>query len=395
MILENTTYIIASCVPVFSSITWILVLLFAWKDSVTEIESKLKGILLFYFIMVALGWTGMVIYTWFPLIFLYINPFSYIAFLCMQVQFYRFIHVITTLDGDEPFSGWHYFLPLSIGGIMLVWSLFIPKEVQVELTLMRGDIYEGYGIYSYFFLSKPSVHLVFCCIYTFLSFLRLRTYYKIVNHGTNMIYKPARWIIQLMTLVVTIFIISAIMCFLPRDMMSNSMVSFLLMIVLVLQHLVLVYNVIRRNILLYILVIPNSPIQKIKYTDMPVYRSCMLKTNFNRKLVNKPVARVLTKEIFEDYFNRYKPYLNPHLKITDLIEPLNANRSVLSGFINKTYGMNFNRYINRCRLKELERLSRLPANANKELAKLVRHAGFANNRNYIRALQAEQENEFE
>ena len=52
--------------------------------------------------------------------------------------------------------------------------------------------------------------------------------------------------------------------------------------------------------------------------------------------------------------------------MTDLVEDLDVNRTVLSAFINQTYGMNFNRYLNRFRLRELDRLRSHPAKPRQE-----------------------------
>ncbi|MEI3096093.1 MAG: hypothetical protein V8T33_07025 [Parabacteroides distasonis] len=49
------------------------------------------------------------------------------------------------------------------------------------------------------------------------------------------------------------------------------------------------------------------------------------------------------------------------MRITDLAAGLSTNRSYLSAFINKEYGMNFCRLINRCRLMALDRLRVSPA----------------------------------
>lgn len=110
--------------------------------------------------------------------------------------------------------------------------------------------------------------------------------------------------------------------------------------------------------------------------------------NAEGKIVTVP----LTGKRFEEYFREHKPYLNPELKITDLIDPLKANRTVISNFVNKTYGVNFNRYINRLRVKELERLKNLPKNKGMEIPQLLSKAGFSSMRNYTRALAAEQDN---
>jgi len=93
----------------------------------------------------------------------------------------------------------------------------------------------------------------------------------------------------------------------------------------------------------------------------------------------------IDKATFESYIRKNKPYMNPHLTIEDLIMPLNSNRVYISKFINLTYKMNFNKYINTCRLKEMERLLAKPGNRNKTPAAIFSQAGFGSYRNYLLA----------
>lgn len=165
---------------------------------------------------------------------------------------------------------------------------------------------------------------------------------------------------------------------------------------LCIQHFVLGYNVIRRNFLLYMAkekeeikesntVIPEQT-EKPKLKKRKYKRRSELSLSAEGKSVSIPI----TEKRFEAYMQDSKPHLNPNLKITDLMSPLKANRTAISNFVNKTYGSNFNRYINRLRLKEVERLQKMPSNINMELSKLVTIAGFADMRHYRRALEAEQ-----
>lgn len=64
----------------------------------------------------------------------------------------------------------------------------------------------------------------------------------------------------------------------------------------------------------------------------------------------------LERQRVEKYLENEKPYLNPEFKITDMAKDLFSNRTYISAFINREYGMNFNRFINNYRLKEVERL---------------------------------------
>jgi AraC-like DNA-binding protein len=91
----------------------------------------------------------------------------------------------------------------------------------------------------------------------------------------------------------------------------------------------------------------------------------------------------------EAYMCNEKPYLNSRLRITDIIRKLNTNRTSLSLLINRTYGMNFSRFINRYRLAEMEELNNDPANAGVSQSELAVWAGFSDRRGYVRAKQRE------
>lgn len=103
-----------------------------------------------------------------------------------------------------------------------------------------------------------------------------------------------------------------------------------------------------------------------------------------------PVGNNLTKKQFELYFKDYQPYLNPDFRITDLIEPFEMNRTYISRFVNREYDMNFNRYVNRCRLQKLEILTGLISNKGKNIHDLLKLAGFGSYRSYMRAKMKEE-----
>ena len=93
----------------------------------------------------------------------------------------------------------------------------------------------------------------------------------------------------------------------------------------------------------------------------------------------------IDKTVFDNYIRKNKPYLNPNLTIYDLTEPLQCNRSYLSKFVNRIYGMSFSNYMNSCRLNEMNRLLAAPGNRSKTPATLYAQAGFASYRNYLHA----------
>ena len=155
------------------------------------------------------------------------------------------------------------------------------------------------------------------------------------------------------------------------------------------EDFIIGYNVIRRNFLLYIPSVKErmdtmeSAPQKRRPENLTPQH--LDETGF----IQLPQTGVrVTKKIFEDYVTSRRLCLDPNVKMTDLVEPLATSRTTLSNFINKTYGMNFNRYINSLRLAELNRLLALPSNAGKTADDLFHKAGFASKRNYTRAKEA-------
>lgn len=64
-----------------------------------------------------------------------------------------------------------------------------------------------------------------------------------------------------------------------------------------------------------------------------------------------------------------------------------SNRTYISAFINREYGVNFNRFINNYRLQEVERLQSEVAHRKQKtsMLEIVIHAGFSNYRSYFRA----------
>ena len=95
----------------------------------------------------------------------------------------------------------------------------------------------------------------------------------------------------------------------------------------------------------------------------------------------------LERQRVEKYLESNKPYLNQEFKITDMARDLFSNGTYISAFINREYGMNFNRFINSYRLKEVERLQSEAVQRKQKVSsmEIVIHAGFSDYRSYFRA----------
>lgn len=182
---------------------------------------------------------------------------------------------------------------------------------------------------------------------------------------------------------------SVLPTFMKRSEFYSSLWTLMVALSIAMQHVLLSYHIMRRDYAPYIISekTQKQPEVTKKQSRQPEEQPEKAKVKSSRK----QHSGKLDRRRFESFIRNEKPYLNPDYKITDLVEALDINRTALSAFVNRTYGMNFNRYLNRLRLKELERLRSRPDGQGKSISSLLDKVGFKDFRNYSRAVAAERE----
>ncbi len=103
-------------------------------------------------------------------------------------------------------------------------------------------------------------------------------------------------------------------------------------------------------------------------------------------------ATRLARQRVDQYIDTKKPWLNPDFRIGDMAEDLFSNRAYVSAFINSEYGVNFNRFVNGFRLREVERLKNEARLKRQRVSmlQLILNAGFSSYRSYLRARENEE-----
>ena len=359
MSMQTWISILTNLFPVISALTCCLLMILTYKDSVREEERYLKRGLFFFYFSVAFGWACVIIYTWSPRLFVYLNSLCYCSFIMMSVTFYHVVFWLTRVDSSEHFSMRHYYLPVLIPVILLVWSLFVPLDVQVAIVAVDSPLEDVYFYFTRFFTSQLMVAFLFCLCYTLLGLKRLFRYWRVMRERLgDMKEPPLRWL----GCVLLLFLFSLCMPLLDPLFAESYWLDFLPIGILLLQYSIVAYNIIVGN---YVLC------------------SCVEESSGDRQEIKK--TPLLNKERFEKYIREEKPYLNPELKITDLTGELQTNRTYLSTFINRTYGMNFNTYINDCRLREMKAFLADSTCAGVSMTDLAIRAGFGCHHSYRRA----------
>ncbi len=369
--------------PAFTAITCLMLMLLSRTDNLTITDKQIKFAVTAYFSVVIVAWISLFCYAFFPAVFIWINTLLLFSYMIMPVLLYRITFIITEEGTERRFSRWHYAAPVLFSMALSIWCLTVPYEATLTIVKLRGTVIpEGYETYFRAFTSKAFWYCVSGTFYFGLTVRILYRYYRSMAQSDNMMPQFATWVAFLM-LLSGMLLSSSIVIDIPKTAVFESLMIPVLAFIAIAQYLLLIYHIIRRTYRLYVIVPSKQEPEKAPEEEKP-----------ERKTMRRNYHGIpLTRKSFEEYFRREKPWLNPHFKITDLVELCDLNRSVVSAFINKTYGVNFNRYLNRLRLRELKRLQALSTNKDKNHALLLKEAGFSDSKHYLRALRAEEKPE--
>lgn len=385
-------------IPVFSAITCSALVALSLRDCLSQEERSLKKILLVYLSLSALGWYMTFCYEFHPVLFIWLNVACLLSYVLPSIFFYRIVRYLTRLGVSERFSPLHYLLPGLLAGVLLVWSLLVPFGVQLEIVTGKALVLPaGYEPFARFFTLKPLLRVIFGMAYYILTIAVLVRYY----HRTIGKQAPGRqtagWVVFLVAISIASLLSSLLPTFMPRATILHSFWTLLAAGAMAFQHVLLSYHIIRRKYRLY--TIPDNVAGPGAVTITEIAPQWQTETADSLESAPAPGSKPrrrhhsgkLSRVLLETYFQNEKPWLDPACKIADLVEVFDVNRTALSSFINRTYGMNFNRYLNSWRIREFDRLRSLPSNRGKSMRSLVEKAGFDHYRTYLRALAAERD----
>lgn len=385
-------------IPVFSAVTCGALVALSLRDCLSQEERRLKKIILIYLSLSALGWYMTFCYEFHPELFTWLNVLCLLSYVLPSIFFYRIVRYLTRLGEAERFSPLHYLLPGQLAGVLLVWSLFVPFGIQLEIVTGKAQVFPvGYEAFTHFFTLKPLLRVIFGLVYYILTIAVLVRYYHRTNAKQATGRQTARWVVFLVGISIASLLSSLLPTFMPRATILNSVWTFLAAGAMAFQHVLLSYHIIRRKYRFYTL--PDNASRQDTVAAAEAAAQTEIEPADSPETVPDPDptpkrrhhSGKLTRTRLEAYFRNEKPWLNPACKIADLVEVFDVNRTTLSSFINRTYGMNFNRYLNSWRLRELDRLRALPSNRGKSMRSLVGKAGFDHFRTYLRVIAAERE----
>jgi len=352
---------LAFSAPAVSALVCMAIMLFdASYSGKNRPERQLRLSLSLTCVLFALCWTGLVFQVTNHVIFVYYHTVFLFALMMAKVQIYRFVHIITTMERYDTFTRQHYILPIIITAISVVCTLVVPFEEQENAYY---GVNSGYPWFGALYMATGIIFIAYHTYYPILGLIRMYRYkHRIVDYSADKQRSSLDWLIVMQALSLICVPVPLAGMLLNIDVFNDFWSSMQGVLPTFFICPIMCYNLLADN---YVIIEPD-----------------------NEDYLSKKFIAIESKQ-FVRYLREKKPYLNPKLRITDVASELNTNRSYVSAFINKEYGMNFSRFINRCRLDELDRLCQLPRSKSRTNMDLVMMAGFSGYRSYVRAKNEE------
>lgn len=371
------TYIL----PIFcSAICSVFTLLLIWNYR-NLAERKLRRVVSIYCILIAVWWSSALwhVFSDDP-IFLPVDiPFA-LSYIYIPILFYNIVYYLAYLGKKRNFPVLNYIWPVPTLAIILITTAWMSPPEGGLFT--RLSLFERY---TELFISSSLLRFITAIAYIVPTGLLLLRYYRqtvLQMADTDRKYvsiKSSRWLIMFFMLSILSIVIFLI-AFLPSLIGASQWLIRLNALCIMAQEILLTYQVIRR--------------QYLSYKTFDLFSGNEKETENNSSIVKQPpvpddTREQLNRTAFENYLSQQKPFLDPDFKLTDMAEAMGVNRTVMSNFINQTYGVNFRRYLNQCRIREYQTLIAHSSNEQKNPYQVMAMAGFKDSRHFQRAIQLE------
>jgi hypothetical protein len=362
--------LLALSAPVISALVCAVMLL-SFRNMAKEPNMRyLHKTLLAFYAVIAFNWTYGLMYIYNLDILANLNAVVYCTYFLVQVVLYQYTYTITRLPEEKSFSWKHYITPAIAFVVTLVWDFFVPQTDKLYATLYVDGSASDYPAYHTWINARYWIRAVFSLVYTVLAVWRIMRYRReIVNFSADIERSLSGWLMLCILLAFPMIIIPLGVSVVDPRSLLGSVFWIIPSLLIITQMVVLCYFTIT-NYYVIIEDIPESTIEK--------------------PTTSKQQDIILNKKNFEKYIMTEKPYLNPRVKITDLCIYFSTNRTYMSSFINRRYGMNFRQYMNSLRLKEVEHLQIGNSYSDEDREELSFRAGFGSYRSYLR-VKAEME----
>lgn len=362
-------------IPAIAALVCLVFLCFPFPIWKQKGNNSLRKALILYYLIIVINWVISSVIVCSPEVLPVLR--SIILFTCIlaPLALYYFIFTLTKANNKETFSLKHLIPVLLLFVFVTGLSICIPTEVQKNTNFLQKQSVPGYEILDYTIVCILLIRFLYGALYTILSIRRFFYYRRnVVDYSANLSLDSLSWLRTFLIIIVALIIIPMALILVPHNEIISRLSFFIITILFLIQYIILCFHMIQGNFI-YMGTEDNPDMDK--------------STDFSDLKQNEP-GLTLNKLI--EYMASEKPYLNPQLKITDMITPLQTNRSDLSALINNCYKMNFSRFINEYRLQELYNINNNPDMQQLNNFEKITQAGFGSYQSYYRAKKQHEDN---
>ena len=342
--MDNRTLILLfTCfVPLFTAVVGTIIEAISLQDSVTVREKHVKRMLMCYFLMFIFIGTGVATGVALPKITIQILPLTVFSLYIAPVLYYRFVYLLTNTENKETshFSRYYLFPVLSALGFCTFYYT-VPPAIRLQLVVERTVA--GYPVTTFIFKTIPLVQFALAILYMSLVFRKLAICYR-QNGPKSVLWK--KWFHISVFLCSLTIIWSGAFCLTTCRQVAVAALSIAIVAAWIQAIHLCCHTFNRRSLLFLPLTIAPIPLKMPSREQLFEQRngSGRHRTYTRWTQTGVPVKvepAPLNRKLFEQQVIGRKLYLNPQLRLSDLMELFNTNRSYLSGFINETYGCGF------------------------------------------------------
>jgi len=365
---------IALLTPVYITGFWATVLFLTSRPS----RNQAKFFLGFFMMSLLLVFIGLFFYITEDYIsFAHFRPVYNFAVFMIFPLYYFFIRLLT-LDVTPDFSYlWHilpaiFFAVLAFGVNKYYYYLGYQNSMpDISDKISFRDFHESPGLFYIVFIMARKVLLAFQIIYYTVKGIRLINFHhqRILNFYSNESGKNVNWLQIMYYSMVLSSLLSFAYNYFGKSMLQHNLGYLLISSLLYSTILFLIGFLGSRQ---------DQVIKEIAVDQIDETNDSYIETWQEKEL----------KENLENLFRKKKIHLNSELTIWDVSGELITNRTYISNFINKHYGINFSRFVNQYRVEEAKAMMEEIDSRKFTLETIGEKCGFGSLNNFIRVFQS-------
>jgi len=307
--------------------------------------------------------------------YIYFNSIYNFASLAVYPLFYWYVRLLT-VESDYKTANLVHLIPGVLAGLsaFVVFRMMNTDEQKTyfQYLMDRNSDVENFSlpmqVQKSIFQVSRIVFLIQVIYYVFKGQSLIRRYNKrIANFYSNLQSRSILWVKVLLYSLVITSVMSIIFNFIGRSVFVDSvgLLTIPSFIFSVLMFIIGVEGLMQ-----------NHAVAEIE-TDEKGAPEIALKNENSAKLKEKLLNLFAEEEVFK----------NPDLKITDVSEKLNTNRTYISKLINTEFSCTFSEFVNRYRVIEAKKLLQEESSKNYSLDYISEKSGFGSMVNFMRVFR--------